>query len=241
MKKHIPNIITSGNLLCGCLAISQIAEGHFVAAAALVLLAAFLDFFDGLSARLLKVTSPIGAQLDSLADVISFGVVPAYLAYGLLAEQNPDSGIKYIPFLMVAYSAYRLAKFNVDSRQSDSFIGFPTPANALLWISIPLMGWQVEYLGSFFPAHGIRDFFEQTWLIVALSIIMSYLLVAEIPLLALKFKNWKWKGNEFRFFLILTSLLLLSLLFFAAIPFILILYLVISLIENNKKNHEIQS
>ena len=143
MKKIIPHVITSANLLCGCLAITQIAESNLLIASLLVLLGAFFDFFDGLAARVLKVGSELGAQLDSLADMITFGLVPAYLAFEWL-NQLDYSILNYSAFLIAIFSAVRLAKFNIDDRQSTSFIGVPTPANALFWISIPLIFWQVE-------------------------------------------------------------------------------------------------
>lgn len=240
MKKHIPNAITSCNLLCGCIAVSEIASGNLITASLLVLLAAFFDFFDGMSARLLQVGSPMGAELDSLADMVSFGFVPSYIAFTLLDSNNLPEFVKYIPFLIAVFSAIRLAKFNIDDRQTTSFIGVPTPANALLWISIPLISWQNQSEISIVNVDSILVFFNNPWIIISLSILMSFLLVAELPLLALKFKSFGWKSNEFRWILILGSVILLSILFFAAIPFILILYLLLSLLENkNNTQHEI--
>lgn len=240
LKKHIPNAITSGNLLCGCIAVTEISNGSLLNASILVLLAAFLDFFDGMSARLLKVGSPLGAQLDSLADMISFGFVPSYLAYSLLENADLPTLIKYTPFLIAIFSAVRLAKFNIDDRQTTSFIGVPTPANALLWISIPLISWQFQAEISPINVSPVLDFFNNPLIIISFTFIMSYLMVAELPLMALKFKTFGWKTNQFRWILILVSLVLLSVLFFAAIPFILILYILLSVFENKyNRQHEI--
>lgn len=232
IKKIIPHAITSANLFCGCLAITQIAEGNFMIASLLVLLGAFFDFFDGLAARALNVGSPLGAQLDSLADMVTFGLVPAYLVFELL--NNLDYSIlNYSAFLIAIFSAVRLAKFNIDDRQGTSFIGLPTPANALLWISIPLIFWQTENNIHFFSVDFLLPLFNSFYLILGAIFIFSYLLIAELPLLALKFKNLSWKGNQFRFLLIGISLILIVVFLFAAIPFILLLYLTLSIIQNN--------
>ena len=232
MKKIIPNAITSANLFCGCLAITQIAENNFVLAAILVLAGAFFDFFDGLAARALKVSSPIGAELDSLADVVTFGVVPAYLAFEWL-NQYDFSILNYAGFIIAVFSAIRLAKFNVDDRQTTSFIGLPTPANALFWISIPLIFWQVENGFHFVDVSFLLPFYQSTIAIFISILVLSYLLIAELPLLALKFKSLQWKGNEYRFTLLISSLILIIVFLFAAIPFILLLYLILSIVQNN--------
>jgi CDP-diacylglycerol--serine O-phosphatidyltransferase len=232
LRKIIPHAITSANLLCGCLAITQIAEGNFLIASLLVLLGAFFDFFDGLAARALNVGSELGAQLDSLADMITFGLVPAYLAFEWL-NQLDYSILNYSAFLIAIFSAIRLAKFNIDDRQTTSFIGVPTPANALFWISIPLIFWQVENDIHFVSTDFMLPVFQSFYFIIAAILVFSYLLIAEIPLLALKFKNVKWKGNEFRLLLILFSVVLIFLFLFAAIPFILLLYLILSIVQNN--------
>ncbi|MEX2379693.1 MAG: CDP-diacylglycerol--serine O-phosphatidyltransferase [Vicingaceae bacterium] len=241
IKRQIPNIITSANLFCGCLALTFIAQGELQIAAVLVLAGAFFDFFDGMAARLLKVTSPMGAEMDSLADVITFGVVPAYLAFELLQNSNLPEWAPYLAFLIAVFSAFRLAKFNVDDRQTDSFIGMPTPANALFWISIPLMVWQTKSGFEWIDTSNIAYFFKKIPTIYFFVFLLSYALVAEIPLLSLKFKQLGWKGNENRFILLMASVVLIALFIFAAIPFILLLYFILSLIENSRSNHEIQS
>lgn len=241
IKKQIPNIITAANLFCGCLALTFIAQGELQIAAVLVLAGAFFDFFDGMAARLLKVTSPMGAEMDSLADVITFGVVPAYLAFELLQNSSLPEWAPYLAFLIAVFSAFRLAKFNVDDRQTDSFIGLPTPANALFWISIPLMVWQTKEGFEWIDTSRISYFFKKIPTIYFFVFLLSYALVAEVPLLSLKFKNLKWEGNEKRFILLAASAALIALFIFAAIPFILLLYFILSLIENSRSNHEIQS
>ena len=232
MKNIIPHVITSANLLCGCLAITQIAEGNFLVASLLVLLGAFFDFFDGLAARALNVGSELGAQLDSLADMVTFGLVPAYLAFEWL-NQIDYSIYNYLAFLIAIFSAVRLAKFNIDDRQTTSFIGVPTPANALFWISIPLIYWQVENDIHFIRVDFMLPAFDSFFFIISAILVFSYLLIAELPLLALKFKNLNWNSNQFRFLLIGISVVLFTLFLFAAIPFILLLYLILSIIHNN--------
>ena len=232
VKNIIPNAITSANLFCGCLAITQIAEGQFIIASVLVLLGAFFDFFDGLAARALKAGSPLGEQLDSLADMVTFGLVPAYLAFELLNDLD-YSILNYLAFLIAIFSAVRLAKFNIDDRQTTSFIGVPTPANALFWISIPLIFWQVENDIHIISVEFLLPLFNSFYVLIAAILIFSFLLIAEIPLLALKFKDLSWKENKFRFLLIGISTLLIVAFLFAAIPFILLLYLILSIIQNN--------
>lgn len=239
MKAQIPNAITSANLLCGCLALMQIADGNLVNASLFVLAGAFFDFFDGMAARLLKVKSEIGAQLDSLADLVTFGVVPAFIAFKLIDRRTDEPSLAYLALLIAVFSALRLAKFNVDDRQTEQFIGLPTPSNALFWISIPLMNWQVESLESLLTVKGIVAVFENEFFIVAAVLILSYALVAEIPLLSLKFKNLSWQTNKSRFILLVSALILIVLFYFVAIPIILLLYLLISIIDNRKATNEI--
>lgn len=241
VKKIIPHAITSANLFCGCVAITQIAMGNLAIASFLVLLGAFFDFFDGLAARLLKVTSPLGAQLDSLADVITFGLVPAYLAFSWLNQIEPTK-FNYLAFLIAIFSAVRLGKFNIDTRQTDSFIGLPTPANALFWISLPLIQWQVENNIGLIQIKELMFVFEQAYLIFGFIVLLSFLLIAELPLIALKFKNLSWKSNQFRWILLISSLLLIVLFLFAAIPIILLLYVILSIIQTStQQQDEIQS
>ena len=239
MKKHIPNFLTCCNLFFGCIGIIFSFNGSLERAAYCIGIAAIFDFLDGFVARILKVSSPIGKELDSLADCVTFGVLPAFILYHLINEaitqvvlQNlvdgeiptaMDSYLPYVALLIAIFSALRLAKFNVDTRQSDSFIGVPTPANAILIASIPLILLQN-------PTYSI--FILQPVLLVALAIVMSLLLIAELPLFALKFKSFAFKGNEIRYVFLLASVLLLIFLQYLAIPIIILLYILLSVISN---------
>jgi len=243
MKKHIPNLITSLNLLSGCIAILFVMSGDLVVASFLVLLGMFLDFFDGLAARLLHVQSEVGLQLDSLADMVSFGVVPGLMMFQLLnkatkpqvmdtAFENSEAmnwfggDMNFIPFiglLIILASAYRLAKFNVDSRQTTSFIGLPTPANTLLIISLPLM-FQFQY------SPFLESIIFNQWFLIALTLVSAVLLNAEIPLFALKFKTWDFASNKKRYIFLAISIVALIGLKFIAIPIIIIFYILLSLI-----------
>lgn len=225
VKKHIPNALTSANLLCGCIAIVQAMNGNLVWAAYLVGMAAVFDFFDGFAARLLKVSSPIGKDLDSLADMVTFGVVPGIVVFQLFSiSENPwNEIIPYVAFLIPVFSALRLAKFNNDNRQSDSFIGVPTPANSILICSLPLIiNNSVLW----------RSIILNPYLLLITTLVMSFLLIAELPLIALKFKHFKWKENEVRFIFIGLCGLFLSLFQFIGIPLCILLYIVVSVINN---------
>lgn len=231
IKKHIPNFITCGNLFCGCLALIQAFNGNLVFASYLVGIGAVLDFFDGFLARILKVHSEIGKQLDSLADMVTFGVVPGTVLYIMLSNadiQAYPSWIVYLGFLVTIFSAIRLAKFNTDSRQTDSFIGVPTPAATLFVCSLPLIAhFQPEIGGVNF-----NIFIENPLFLISVSVLLSYLLIAELPLFALKFKNFEWSDNMLRYSFLIISIILLILFKFIAIPFILLLYVALSVINN---------
>ena len=244
VKKHIPNAITCGNLFCGCLAIVSAFNGNLVWTAYLVGIAAVLDFFDGFAARLLKVGGEMGKQLDSLADMVTFGVVPGVVMFFMMhnAMRNfflnyTSSGMAYnsisgnwilLAFIITIFSALRLAKFNIDTRQTDSFIGVPTPANTILICSIPLINkFQSEIWGF-----NIQTITENLYFLIGLTLLMSYLLVAELPLFAMKFKNFGWADNKIRYSFLIISVILLILFQFIAIPFIIFLYIILSLINN---------
>lgn len=252
IKQHIPNAITCGNLVCGCLAIVQAFNGNLVWAAYLVGLAAVLDFFDGFVARLLKVSSAIGKDLDSLADMVTFGVVPGVVMFQMIRMSNvwdlpmdSSSGFgalwegynmndpwSYSAFLIPVFSALRLAKFNNDTRQSDSFIGVPTPANAILICSLPLI---LNLRNGYVDENSNMELamvILNKKILIGLVILMSYLLIAELPLIALKFKNFGWKGNEVRFVFLILALVLLSVFQYMGIPFIILLYVLLSVINN---------
>jgi CDP-diacylglycerol--serine O-phosphatidyltransferase len=260
IKKHIPNAITCGNLLCGCLGILVTSWYKLDFAFFFIVLAAFLDFFDGFFARILKVTSPIGKDLDSLADMVTFGVLPGFIMFKMISltilgfnielaqdiyssfrigeptiAELEKSGVTvitlflpFIAFLIPIFSAIRLAKFNNDLRQSDSFIGVPTPANAILIASLAfILMSQLHWKNTFeYP------FFYKTIHLIGLTLLMSYLLVAELPLFALKFKNFGWADNKIRYSFLIISVILLILFQFIAIPFIIFLYIVLSILNN---------
>jgi CDP-diacylglycerol--serine O-phosphatidyltransferase len=241
IKKHIPNAITCGNLLCGCLAIIQTFEGNLVMASYLVGLAAVLDFFDGFTARLLKVASPIGKDLDSLADMVTFGAVPGFVMHRMLEigylvnHRDYDLIIQnqwmtYVPILIPIFSAIRLAKFNNDTRQTDAFIGVPTPANAILICSIPLI---VNWDTHFDLKHcEVIHFLIHPYSLLVISVLMSFLMVAELPLFALKFKTFGWKGNEIRYIFLALSVLGLIIFQFLGLGIAIVLYVVLSVINN---------
>lgn len=241
MIKQLPNVITSLNLLCGCTAILFAVSGDLITASFFVFFGIFFDFFDGLAARLLNAQSDVGLELDSLADMVTSGVAPAIVMVQLLSEAFFGSPINlsetfsntgwntgfanYLPFiglLIAVASAYRLAKFNVDTRQTDSFIGLPVPANTLLVLSLPL-------ILHFQYSEWVEGIILNKWFLIGLTIVSSLLLNAEIQLFALKFKTWDFKSNAIRYVFLIFCVVLLVLLKFMAIPIIIFLYIVMSL------------
>jgi CDP-diacylglycerol---serine O-phosphatidyltransferase len=227
MKKHLPNFLTCCNLLCGALGIlfilrtdqgpDEFYSGHWHAAY-FVWASCVFDFFDGFAARVLKVSSAIGKELDSLADMVSFGLLPALFMFSFIEQQskNADTSqpefVPYVALLIAVFSALRLAVFNVDETQKDSFRGVPTPANTLFLTGLPFIPFEFHPL-----------------MLVAISLICSFLLVSRIELFALKFKDFSWGGNKVRFTFLLISALLVIGFHFAAIPLIIILYVLLSL------------
>lgn len=230
IKKHIPNTITCCNLISGCIATCMAFYSEWDKALLFIVIGAVFDFFDGMSARLLGVSSPIGKELDSLADDITFGFAPSAILFDYLYCQVEGMGglyslLPYVAFVMAAFSALRLAKFNLDERQTTSFIGVPTPANALFWGSL--------IVGS---GKTIEALPYSIYVVVAAIFFTSYLLIAEIPLFALKFKHWGWRGNEVKYIFILSCIPLLLLLQVSGIAVIIAWYVVLSLFTNiNKK------
>lgn len=241
MLKQVPNAITALNILCGCIAVLFAVSGDLIFASLFVLLGIFFDFFDGFAARLLNAQSEIGLQLDSLADVITSGVVPGIMVFQLLnlslfgnMRNMTDifyrngwnlSFNDYIPFLglfIIVASAYRLAKFNVDTRQTSSFIGLPTPANAIFILSLPLiLYYQYSELAE--------SIILNKWFLIVLIPVSCYMLNAEIPLFALKFKTWDFKSNAVRYIFLGITLILLLALQFVAIPLVIIIYVLLSI------------
>lgn len=227
MKQHIPNTVTCLNLFSGCLGIVFAFNGELHYATYAILISAVLDFLDGMLARWLKAYSEIGKQLDSLADMVSFGVLPSVIIYQifLLSPQSASysSFLNYSAFLIAVFSGLRLAKFNIDTRQTENFIGLPTPANSLLIASFPII---MQENNSFFMNYIMNPYF-----LFIFSLGMGLLLISEIPLISLKFKSLKFSENLLRYILIGSSLILLLLFQFAAIPIILCLYFLISFIQ----------
>ena len=261
VKKHMPNILTLANLFCGILAIKLGFSEHYYLAGFFVLLGAFFDFFDGFAARLLKVQGELGKQLDSFADMVTFGVAPGVVMYSFLSSFIESAYAPYISFVIPLLSAVRLAKFNIDAKQSDKFIGLPTPANALFFVFIPLvfamesLGWDyATFVADMKSDHFSKLFVSESWgapetfkyLIIGLIILFSYLLISPIEMIALKFKSFEWNGNEIRFVflglclvVIFLSLLISSV--FVSIPIIILLYIILSIINNlfKKKQNEL--
>ena len=223
MAKHIPNLLTISNLICGCIALYFTFQDKLVFTAYLIGLAAVFDFMDGAAARLLNVSNPIGKELDSLADMVSFGLVPGSVVFHLL-EEGTLNQYSFMALLIPIFSAYRLAKFNVDENQNENFIGLPTPANCLVFVSIPL-------ITTFNSESTIAYLFEIPEILLIITILMSLALVSRINMFSLKFKNFKLQDNKFRFFLITMSIILLTWLEFSAIPIIILLYILTSMVK----------
>jgi CDP-diacylglycerol--serine O-phosphatidyltransferase len=238
IKKHIPNTITLLNLLAGLLALIHAFNGNYNEAFSLVCLGIFFDYWDGFFARIWKVQSPIGLQLDSLADMVTSGVVPGLVMYKMLADIQENQSqynltedtyymgvVPYLGFLITIASCYRLAKFNIDTRQTDSFIGLPTPANALLIMSIPMIQFHSEF-------EWLVDFLSNPYVLVGVTVLSSYLLNAEIPLFSLKVKSFSWEKYKMQVVFLILSLILIVLLEFIAIPIIILLYVILSVVNN---------
>lgn len=223
LKAQLPNFITLLNLLSGVLGILWVLEGQPLYGAYFVILSATFDFFDGFAARLLKVQSDMGKELDSLADVVSFGVLPGILLYSLTKSQTEASFLPYCTLIIPMLSAYRLAKFNLDTRQSDRFIGLPTPANALLLTTIP-------YLAARWPE--LSPWLSSPIALVVIAWLTSLLLVAELPLIALKFKNSSFTDNSYRYTLLVIGAVCLVWLQLAGIPLVILAYLLLSGMDN---------
>lgn len=228
ITKQIPNAITCCNLIAGCMATGAAFHGNYTWATLLILIGAIFDFFDGMSARLLNVSSPIGKELDSLADVVTFGVAPSAMIFHLFTEvvypellQPIRSYFPYSAFLLAAFSALRLAKFNLDTRQTTSFIGLPTPANALFWSSL--------IIGNY--SFLISEKFNALFLFL-LMLLFCFLLIAEIPLFALKFKSLSWKENKIKYLFVLGSIPLVILLRTSCFSAIITWYIILSLLAH---------
>ena len=229
IKKHVPNTITLLNLFCGCIALVFVSQKDFQMAFFFVFLGIFFDFFDGFFARLFKVTGELGLQLDSLADMVTSGVVPGYVMYYLLLNgQHEITSWNYFPFVgfvITMGSCYRLAFFNIDTRQSESFIGLPTPANSLFMLSLPLV---IENSDSFF----IFELLTNQWVLVLITAFSAYILNAEIPLFSLKIKKFTLKDNLLKISFITLALLLVLFFQYAGVPLVIISYVLLSVLNN---------
>jgi CDP-diacylglycerol--serine O-phosphatidyltransferase len=224
IRKHIPNAITCLNLFSGCIAIVYAFQEAYFTAALFIALAAVFDFLDGFAARLLKAYSAMGKELDSLADVVSFGVAPGVMAYSFITSQAMNMGsptwIAWFGFLLPVFSALRLAKFNLDERQSSEFLGLPTPANALFW------AFGIGSSFNFFLNYN----FDPIILVIGI-LIFSALMVLEIPMFALKFKNFHWIGNRLRYYFLMGCIILLVLLNINGISACVVWYILLSVLN----------
>jgi CDP-diacylglycerol--serine O-phosphatidyltransferase len=237
IKDHIPNLITLLNLISGSIAVIMALSGEMICASWFIILAAVFDFFDGMSARLLHSKSEIGAQLDSLADVISFGLAPAVIMYELILQSPgiPAWSIgstllaPFVALLIAAGSAYRLAKFNTDPGQEVEFKGLPTPATGLFVAALPLVLRQYE------DSQGITGFIGNFYTLLVIVLFLSWFMVSKIPMMSLKFKSLKWGGNISRYILVGSAIILFIIFRFSAIPMIIILYIIISIVSLNFK------
>ncbi len=237
IKKHIPNLITLLNLLCGGFAILTAFSGYLVMAAYFIGLAALLDFLDGFAARLFNAYSDFGKQLDTLADLISFGFAPAVIMYQLLLLSNNVThyylaGVSLpslVALLITVFSALRLAKFNIDSRQTNAFIGLPTPANALFFASLPLVIIQSAHQQGFFSQIIIKAL-SNYYFLAFLICFMCFLLISELRLFALKFQTYRWHDNKWRYIFLAGAAISVLLFSYKAIPLIIFFYVLLSLI-----------
>ena len=230
ITRHIPNFVTCCNLLSGCIAAVMAFQSQYEAATLFIILGATFDFFDGMLARLFHVSGPLGKELDSLADDITFGFAPSVIVFSLFKEvhyptfmQPIEAYFPYTAFIIAAFSALRLGKFNIDPRQSSSFIGLPTPANALFWGSLVIGGHSFLTSASFNALY-----------LFILVLLMSYLLVAELPMFSLKFKNLSWKDNQTSYIFLLVCIPLLAIFHISGFAAIILWYILLSLLTRKK-------
>lgn len=232
MKKYIPNFLTSINLLLGCLSIfASFQPDGIIDAAYFILFATIFDFADGFAARKLNAQSAMGRELDSMADLITFGVAPGLILFRLMHPEflsfyGKDAFgtiIKSTPALIPLFSALRLAKFNIDPRQSDYFVGLPTPANAIFICSLPLV--QYQNLWNF------SEVIQSSWFIPLVCAVSSLLLIMELPLFSLKIKNFSWKGNELRYVFLLISLILIVIFRYTGLALVIVVYVLLSILD----------
>jgi CDP-diacylglycerol--serine O-phosphatidyltransferase len=227
MKKHLPNAITCANLFSGCIGIVFAFHDNLQIAAYFVVLSGVFDFFDGMVARWLNIKSAIGKELDSLADMVSFGFLPGVVMFQLLSKTDPicfgTPLLAYLGFIITIFSALRLAKFNIDTRQTEEFIGLNTPMNTLFIVSLPFIA--VDY----------PEIIGSTLVLLAIILVNSYLLISEIKIFSLKLSDKSWKASKFKYIFLLLSIALIAVLKFTAVPFILLLYIGLSVVHFSDK------
>jgi len=235
LKNNIPNAVTSLNLVCGCISIHFAYQGQLEWSGLAIFVAAIFDFADGFVARLLHVKSEMGKQLDSLADVVSFGVAPGIIMFHLLQTGDKAWGtalpawVPAIAIVLPVFSAWRLAKFNIDTRQSDSFIGLPTPAMGLVIAALPILIYR-NLESPLFPFNDYVVYFVlHPAVLISTTLVFAWLMVSPLPLFAMKFSSWGWQQNKLRYIFLIVSFLLLLLFFFTAIPIIIIFYILLSI------------
>lgn len=228
LKQHIPNAITCGNLVSGCLSILFLTHNMPVKAAIMIFVAGLFDFLDGFAARLLHAHSPIGADLDSLSDVVSFGVAPGFIMYWLMSRsfdlpQWCIAGINVLPclaFLLPVFSAIRLAKFNIDSTQKTTFRGIPAPGMAIFIASLPLALSQV---------HHLKDGVLSYWACLGIALIFSFMMVSRLRFFSFKMKSAKWNGNEVRWIFLLVTITSFVIFKWISLPFVMMFYVLLSI------------
>ena len=232
LKQHIPNAITCGNLVSGCISILLLTSGRPVAAAITIFVAGLFDFFDGFAARLLHAHSPIGGDLDSLSDIVSFGVAPGFIMHWLMSHAQHSEitllGLDLLPclaFLLPVFSAIRLAKFNIDDTQTTSFRGIPAPGMAIFIASLPLALGQV---------HHLKDGALSYWACLGITIIFSLMMVSRLRFFSFKMKSAKWKGNEIRWIFLIVAVVGFAIFRFSALPFVMVLYVLLSVFFTKK-------
>ena len=228
IKQHIPNAITCGNLVSGCLSILFLTHNMPIQAAIMIFVAGLFDFLDGFAARLLHAHSPIGADLDSLSDVVSFGVAPGFIMYWLMSRsfdlpQWFIAGINVLPclaFLLPVFSAIRLAKFNIDNTQKTTFRGIPAPGMAIFIASLPLALSQV---------HHLKDGVLSYWACLGIALIFSFMMVSRLRFFSFKMKSAKWKGNEVRWIFLLVTITSFVIFKWISLPFVMMFYVLLSI------------
>ena len=228
LKQHIPNAITCGNLVSGCLSILFLTHNMPVKAAIMIFVAGLFDFLDGFAARLLHAHSPIGADLDSLSDVVSFGVAPGFIMYWLMSRsfdlpQWCIVGINMLPclaFLLPVFSSIRLAKFNIDSTQKTTFRGIPAPGMAIFIASLPLALSQV---------HHLKDGVLSYWACLGIALIFSFMMVSRLRFFSFKMKSAKWNGNEVRWIFLLVTITSFVIFKWISLPFVMMFYVLLSI------------